>query len=422
MDFKDVIKVILRRIRLVIVFAVAAVMLASCFVFVLQTPQYASQATLYLLDTDAVPSQDDIAHAEKMMGDYVLLSSGVAVQEQTALALGKESIEEYDVTIIADKEAHAIYVSATADDPDEAAEVANAYAQCAIAYLKETVHADISVTEQARPADQAVNADGRLRTVAVFGAVGLAVGAMVALLVEMLDGRVYTAEALTQAIGAPVLAQLPLGGTKKKADRSAVQNGIGTLMSNIAFASDSSEQPIRSLVVSGVGAGEEKSRTVALLGAAMAKAGKRVLLVECDLCHPALRQVLQLPKGRGYLGYLQGEYALDQAVTPAETENLFLLDVGSEVKDAQEILNSQAFKAMTDALLQSYDVVLFDAPPLGACIDAALLSSRADGTVLVVRAGTADEQHLQKVRDQLTRAKANVLGAVLCLTGKRWSA
>ena len=135
MDFKDVIKVILRRIRLVIVFAVVAVLLASFFVFVLQTPRYASQATLYLLDTDALPDPDDIARAEKMMGDYVLLASGAVVQEQTALALGRESIEEYDVTIIADKEAHAIYVSAAADDPDEAAEVANAYAQCTIAYF-----------------------------------------------------------------------------------------------------------------------------------------------------------------------------------------------------------------------------------------------------------------------------------------------
>lgn len=419
MDFKDVIKVILRRIRLVIVFAVVAVLLASFFVFVLQTPRYASQATLYLLDTDALPDPDDIARAEKMMGDYVLLASGAAVQEQTALALGRESIEEYDVTIIADKEAHAIYVSAAADDPDEAAEVANAYAQCAIAYLRETVHADISLTEQASPASTAVHAGGRLRTVAIFGAVGLAVGAMVALLAEMLDGRVYTAEALTEAIGAPVLAELPADGTKRKVDQSAVQNGIGTLMSNIAFASESMEKPIQALVVSGVGENDGKSHMVALLGMAMAKAGKRVLLVECDLRRPALRQVLQLPKGRGYLGYLQGEYALDRAVTPAETENLFLLDAEADVKDPEEILSSQAFKAMYDALLQSYDVVIFDAPPLGACIDAALLSARADGTVLVVRAGTADEQHLKRAREQLARANANVLGTVLCMTGKR---
>ncbi len=419
MDFKDVIKVILRRIRLVIVFAVAAVMLASCFVFVLQTPQYASQATLYLLDTDALPSQDDIVHAEKMMGDYVLLSSGVAVQEQTALALGKESIEEYDVTVTADKEAHAIYVSATADDPNAAADVANAYAQCAIAYLKETVHADISLAEQASPANKAVNADGRLRTVVITGAVGLAVGAMVALLAEMLDGRVHTSEELTEAIGAPVLAEVPVYGSKKKADHKAVQNGIGTLMSNILFASGAMEKPIRSLVVSGVSAGKEKSSMVALLGAAMAKAGKRVLLVECDLRHPALRQSLQLPKGRGYLGYLQGEYALDQAIVPACADNLFLLDAGADTKDPEEILNSEAFKAMPDALSQSYDLVIFDTPPLDAHIDAALLASRADGTVLVVRASAEDEQHLQKVRDQLSRANANLLGAVLCLNAKR---
>lgn len=419
MDFKDVIKVVLRRIRLVIVFAVVAVLLASFFVFVLQTPRYASQATLYLLDTDALPDPDDIARAEKMMGDYVLLASGAAVQEQTALALGRESIEEYDVTVTADQEAHAIYVSAAADDPDEAAEVANAYAQCAIAYLKETVHADISLTEQASPASTAVNAGGRLRTVAIFGTVGLAVGAMVALLAEMLDGRVYTAEALTEAIGAPVLAELPADGTKSKVDQSAVQNGIGTLMSNIAFASESMEKPIQTLVVSGVGENDGKSRMVALLGMAIAKAGKRVLLVECDLRRPALRQALHLQKGRGYLGYLQGEYALDRAVTPAETENLFLLDAEADVKDPEEILSSQAFKAMYDALLQSYDVVIFDAPPLGACIDAVLLSARADGTVLVVRAGTADEQHLKRAREQLARANANLLGTVLCLTGKR---
>ena len=165
--------------------------------------------------------------------------------------------------------------------------------------------------------------------------------------------------------------------------------------------------------------GVGKTTTTVNLGVGLAREGKRVLLVECNLRRPALRQALQLPKGRGYLGYLQGEYALDRAVTHAETENLFLLDAEADVKDPEEILSSQAFKAMSDALLQSYDVVIFDAPLLGACIDAALLSARADGTVLVVRAGTADEQHLQRAREQLARANANVLGTVRCMTGKR---
>ncbi|MBQ7379735.1 MAG: polysaccharide biosynthesis tyrosine autokinase [Clostridia bacterium] len=419
MDFKDVIKVILRRIRLIIIFAVVAVMLASCFVFVLQTPRYASQATLYLLDTDALPSQDDILHAEKMMGDYVLLASSVAVREQAAQILGKESIEEYDVTVTADKEAHAIYVSATADDPDTAANVANAYAQCAIDYLQKTVHADISVTEQARPADKAVNADGRLRTVVLSGLIGLALGVMIALVVEMFDDTVRSADDLADAMGVPVLAELSMAGTKKKTDQSAVQNGISTLMSNILFASKSAERPIRSVVISSATSGKGKISMVAMFGKAMAKAGKRVLLVDCDLRNPTLRQALQLPKGRGYLGYLQGEYALDQAVVPVEAENLFLLDAGADVSDPAQILGRQEFRNMADALVQSYDFVIFDTPPLGACIDAALLSASADGTVLAVPAGTVTKPLLRKVQDQLNKANANLLGAVICYVGKR---
>lgn len=201
--------------------------------------------------------------------------------------------------------------------------------------------------------------------------------------------------------------------------QSDARNSIKTLMSNIQFASLSREQPIGTVVITSSIPNEGKSHISAFLAIAMAGTGKKVLLVDCDLRHASLRREMQLRRTVGYVGYLKGEHSLEQAVQQTEIENLYFLDAEARVPNPVEILGSKKFEDMIVALKESYDFIIFDTPPLSTFIDAALLSSKVDGTVLVVRSGAVDKRLLHSVQEQLTKANANLLGVVMNFVEKK---
>ena len=201
--------------------------------------------------------------------------------------------------------------------------------------------------------------------------------------------------------------------------QSDARNSIKTLMSNIQFASLSRPTPIRSIVITSSIPNEGKSHISTFLAIAMAGAGKKTLIVDCDLRHASLRREMQIPRTVGYIGYLTGELTLDQAIQHTEVENLDFLDAEARVPNPVELLGSKKLEDMITALYEHYDFIIFDTPPLSTFIDAALLSSKVDGTVLVVRSGAVDKRLLRSVQEQLTQANANLIGVTMNFVEKK---
>jgi non-specific protein-tyrosine kinase len=94
-------------------------------------------------------------------------------------------------------------------------------------------------------------------------------------------------------------------------------------------------------------------------------------------------------------------------------QNLKVLTSGQQPPNPAEILGSKRMSEILQTLLQNADVVLFDAPPLLAVTDAAVLSSKVDGVLLVVSAGKTKRENARKAQSQLEKINANVIGAVL---------
>ena len=137
MDFRDIIKVILRKMKFIVIFPVVFVMVVSCYVYMTQSPRYTSTTTLYLINTGSSASTSDVNYAEKLISDYVLLAKNSTVRENAAKALGESSVSAYGISVAPDEDTHVIRISATADNPATAANVANVYASCAITYLRD---------------------------------------------------------------------------------------------------------------------------------------------------------------------------------------------------------------------------------------------------------------------------------------------
>jgi non-specific protein-tyrosine kinase len=57
--------------------------------------------------------------------------------------------------------------------------------------------------------------------------------------------------------------------------------------------------------------------------------------------------------------------------------------------------------------------VLFDAPPVIAVTDAAVLGAKVDGVLLVISAGKTRREHAERAKELLEKAKVRIVGVTL---------
>lgn len=205
---------------------------------------------------------------------------------------------------------------------------------------------------------------------------------------------------------------MPRRSNRGTSDTVFLQNAVKTLVANIRFASV--DNPVKTLVVTSSIPNEGKSTISIELARALAAGGKDVLIVEGDLRRRTLAGVLGAHPRNGIYSVLSGQAALDEAVVAVGGKSsLWFLDAEPHIPNPVDIFSSRRFHRFVDSLRRSYDYVIFDTPPLSTFVDAAVLGSVADGTLLVVREDFVKREDLISSYDQLRKAEANVIGAVL---------
>jgi non-specific protein-tyrosine kinase len=194
--------------------------------------------------------------------------------------------------------------------------------------------------------------------------------------------------------------------------RSPISEAYRALRTNIEFSSF--EKHLRTLVVTSASPEEGKSTTLANLAVTMAQSGKKVILVDCDLRKPSQHSVFGLRNDRGLTSLMIPDADLAQPPLQATAqEGLQLLTAGPLPPNPSEMLGSRRMEEIIRALKELADVVIFDAPPIIAVTDAAVLATKVDGVLLVVSAGGTKRDHLQKAHALLKKVNAPLIGAVL---------
>lgn len=194
--------------------------------------------------------------------------------------------------------------------------------------------------------------------------------------------------------------------------RSPVAEAYRALRTNLEFSG--LDKPLRSMVITSASPDEGKSTTLANLAVTVAQAGKRVILVDCDLRRPSLHQIFNVRNNVGITDLMRDESLMANPPlqdTPIPT--LKLLTSGQLPPNPAELLGSRRMGEIITCLLGQADVVLFDTPPIIAVTDAALLSSKVDGVVLVIGAGKTRREHARKAKALLDKVNARLVGTVL---------
>ncbi|MBI5714370.1 MAG: CpsD/CapB family tyrosine-protein kinase [Chloroflexi bacterium] len=195
--------------------------------------------------------------------------------------------------------------------------------------------------------------------------------------------------------------------------RSQAAEAFRTLRTNLTFSS--LESPLTTLLVTSPSDDGDvesgKSITLANLAITFAQGGKKTILVDCDLRRPAQHELWNVKNDRGLSEFIQE--GGDPVLQSVNVEGLLLLTSGAMPPAPADLISSSKMEKAIAILKSKADIVLFDAPPVIAVTDAALLASKLDGVLLVVSAGHTKRDHAAQAKELLEKIKVRIVGTVL---------
>lgn len=267
-----------------------------------------------------------------------------------------------------------------------------------------------------------------LRNVLVGLVLGLIVGVIGAFVFEGADDGVRNADDIARAApGKRILGIIPSVRSWRDRDKARLvtaedpaapaSEAYRSLRTNVQFAlARQVGHSMRTVLVTSATGAEGKSATVANLAIALARAGRRVICVDCDLRRPRLHKFFGLEDAVGFTSVLLGDSPLSaslQQVSVSGGGSLRLLASGPLPPNPAELLETSRVSELLGAVEADADVVLIDAPPVLPVTDALSLAARVDGVLLATALHITSRRAVTKAMTALADADTTVLGIVL---------
>lgn len=196
-----------------------------------------------------------------------------------------------------------------------------------------------------------------------------------------------------------------------KNPKSAAAEAFRTLRTNIQFSS--LDEELKTIVVTSTQPGEGKSTVISNLAVTMAQAGKKVLLMDCDLRKPTIHKNLGISNQDGLTSLLSKEKGLDEVIKASNIPNFYVLTSGPIPPNPAELLGSKKLRALIRELGEVFDLILLDAPPVLAVTDAQVLSTFCSGVVFVAGYGEAEKHAVVRAKELIDKVGGKILGVVI---------
>lgn len=432
MQLKDYLALFRRNWLLIVAFTVLGGSLGTVAAVVTPT-SYQASTQLYVSVRNSGAAGDlaqSTNYARQAVTSYVGVVPTALVLDPVIASLGlDETVHDLAdrVSATASLNSQVITVTATDPDPSQAAQVANAvatsFSEAVMTELERPVGTEttsrirVENLEPARVPTDPASPNIRLN-IAVGLLLGLALGIGVAVLRTVLDPRVHTISDVESIVDAPVLGGIAFDPDAAKrplivqaAPRDPRSEAFRRLRTNLQFFATPAEPPV--FVVTSAAPAEGKSTTTANTALALAETGARVALLDADLRKPRVADIFHLEGAVGLSDVLAGRVALSQVIQPWGTGKLFVLPAGTLPPNPAELLGSAAMVRLLAELRTAFDYIVIDAPPLLAVTDAAVISHRATGAILIAAAGSSRRPQLENAVKALESVDARLLGTVV---------
>jgi len=220
-------------------------------------------------------------------------------------------------------------------------------------------------------------------------------GVGLVLLLEFLDSGYRSLSQVEDETGLPTLGLVPaLNNPSRKGKRphevvlekpnSTFGESIRTLRTTLLLSS-TDFKPIRTIAVTSSIPGEGKSSTALALASTVAASGQRAMILDCDLRHSSLHINLDRPNRLGLSDYLSGQAELTEVLQTDSRSGLHFITAGTRAPNPVDLLGSKEMKKLLALLVESYDIVVLDTPPLLPVSDGLVLMRAVDRVMFIIR-------------------------------------
>jgi len=245
---------------------------------------------------------------------------------------------------------------------------------------------------------------------------GLVVGGLLALGLEQVDEAITDPSEFERLLGLPLLGSVPklAAGEPKDAllDRkSEMVDAYLAIQTNLGFTTDHGVP--RSLAVTSTRPAEGKSTTALALATTLSRARRKVILIDGDMRSPSVHYLGGVDHSHGLSNFLTGTEDISLLTFEMEGLGFTAMSAGPVPPNAAELLIGNRLELLIDRLLQTYDHVIIDSPPVMGLADAPLIASRVEGVIYAVEARGIRASLVKTALARLTSASAHILGGVL---------
>ena len=236
---------------------------------------------------------------------------------------------------------------------------------------------------------------------------------------DYFDDSPRSLEEIEELAGAPILGTVHRFSTQRvgsalitlKQPRSPISEAYRLVRTNIQFTNV--DAPPRTIVVTSPRPSEGKSTTVANLAEVFAQGGDRVQLVDGDLRRPSLHRVFATDRRDGLSTMLATDHLNGHGQYQSEQPNLRIIPSGPLPPNPADLVGSDRMSRILAHLRSESDMLFIDSPPVLAVADAAILSTMADGVILVVDPAQTKRRDVRRAREAIEAVGGKILGLVI---------
>jgi capsular exopolysaccharide synthesis family protein len=276
-----------------------------------------------------------------------------------------------------------------------------------------TNNSGIKIAEYADPPVEP-SADKRVKVQAAGMVGGLFLGMLLALLVDKFDKRLRDPRDVEPLLGAPLLGTIPRIGELKRMKGEHARNLIAEefriIRTQLLFGNPELNHKV--IAITSPQPGDGKTSLAVNLAISIAKAGRRVLLIDGDLRKPDVHRIFNISDSPGFSEVIAGSHEPGAVIKRSDIDGLDVLPAGTPMTRPSELLSRPEVSRIFAALGEVYDHIVLDTAPLLPVSDTHVLVGLVDGVVTSFNA-EVDRNTVTLVQEILRRSRANVIGTVM---------
>lgn len=444
-DLKRFAKLAMAKKVFIVLIMVVTIAVGAFYSFVCITPKYKSKTTLLLAqineekkDQNTVKQSEitDLSMTNILLEPYISLIESDRILSKVIDNLGLSISEDTlrGMLTVAEENTAMISITVVSENAEHAQRIANEIAKVFTEESQEILNiTNVNIIDEAKKEDNPYNIN-HIKDIVIFTMLGIFLSCGFVLLIYMLDTTIKEEEDIETELELPVLGLIPIFDKtledktnnkkeRKKADelvildnaKSPVSEAFRALRTNVTFSQNS-----RSILVTSSRMEEGKSYVSSNLAAAIAKANKKVILIDADMRKGRQNNIFKVDNKKGLSNYLAtcdenrvNVSEITKYIKTTRVPNLHIMTCGTRPTNPAELLNPGKLKGLITVLKEIYDIVIIDGTPSSIIADSIAISKLVDSTILVISYKSTKTEEAKRVIKSFEQVGVKLKGAVL---------